>query len=59
MNEWMNELQHNPNGRITPVLQLTTQQPYQPQRQELFCFSVILMCFDRLTIWGDVWLEML
>jgi hypothetical protein len=53
----MDEWQHNHNGRITPVLQLTTQQPYQPQRQELFCLSAIVKYFDRLTIWGDAWLE--
>ena len=32
--------EHNPNGRITPVLQLTTQQPYQTYRQDLFCLLV-------------------
>jgi len=46
--------------RITPALQLTTQQPYQNYRHDLFSFSCklqIVKYYDRLTMWDEVWLE--
>jgi len=49
--------QHNPNWRIAPVLQITTQEPYQTYRQDLFCLPAIVKYFDRLTMWDEVWLR--
>jgi hypothetical protein len=31
---------NNPNGQITPVHQLTTQQPYETYTQDLFCLLI-------------------
>jgi hypothetical protein len=47
-----------PHGRITSVLQTTTQQHYQTYRQDTYCMKVSnRKNFDRLSTWGDVWPE--